>query len=284
MVAGENFRHCWFNEIREEQATSMDPITEEHIRFYETNGYLQLDNVLTMREVEGLHVALDVAVQDRQKFHVNEGPRQDPEYTKVFLQVVNLWERYPAIEDYVHHRRVAEIARALTRSSFVRLWHDQALIKYPQDSKATAWHQDKVYWPMNETGALSCWMALDDVTVQNGCMWFIPGSHKLGPLDPVDLREASPESLLTLLPDEMRKNVKPVAVEMKAGSCTFHNGLTFHYAGPNTTQRPRRAMVTIYMPAGTTYRMLQHIVGDRGNLKAGEEFHGPLFPIVAKKG
>jgi ectoine hydroxylase-related dioxygenase (phytanoyl-CoA dioxygenase family) len=69
---------------------------------------------------------------------------------------------------------------------------------------------------------------------------------------------------------------------MKAGSCTFHNGLTLHYAGPNVTEKPRRAMVTIYIPAGTTYKPHPHIVGDRANLQPGEEFHGPLFPIVAR--
>jgi ectoine hydroxylase-related dioxygenase (phytanoyl-CoA dioxygenase family) len=204
-------------------------VSEEQVRFYEANGYVQIDNVLTAQEVEQLRGALETAVEDRRKYNLNEGPRVDAGYTKVFLQMVNIWERYPVVEEYVHNRRVAEIARVLTRSSHVRLWHDHALIKYPQDSKPTAWHQDLVYWPMNERGALSCWMALDDVRVENGCMWFLPGSHKLGPLDPVDLGNASEDSLLAVLPEAMRKSVRPLAVELKSGSCTFHDGLTFHY-------------------------------------------------------
>ena len=258
------------------------PITEAQVQLYEENGFIQLHDVLPMKEVEQLRTALEIAVEDRRKFNLNEGPRQDPEYAKVFLQMVNLWERYPSIRKYVLNRRIGEIARRLTRSSSVRLWHDHALIKYPRDSKATAWHQDQVYWPMNETGALSCWMALDDVTVQNGCMSFIPGSHKLGPLAPVDLGNAGTDSLLTLLPPGLKSASSPVAMEMKAGSCTFHNGLTFHYAGPNVTGNPRRAMVTIYMPAGTTYKALLHLVGDRAHLFPGDEIDGPLFPIVAE--
>lgn len=256
------------------------PVTEEQVRFYEENGYLQLHNVLTMPEVEDLRRHVDRAIEDVKKHSLNLGPRTDSGYTKVFLQMVNIWERYPAIEDYVHNVRVGEIARKLTRSKFVRLWHDQALIKYPKDSKPTAWHQDTVYWPMNEGGGLSCWMALDDVTVENGCMWFIPGTHKLGPLESVDLGNATEDSILSVLPEAYRAR-KPAAMPMKAGSCTFHNGLTLHYAGPNVTDKPRRAMVTIYMPAGTTYRQHPHLVGDRGNLQPGEEFHGPLFPIIA---
>ncbi len=255
-------------------------VTEEQVRFYEENGFVQLHNVLTADEVTTLRAALDVAIAERDRLKANWGPREDEGYTKVFLQMVNVWERYAAIEEYVLSPRVGGIARQLTRASSVRLWHDHALIKYPKDSKATAWHQDKVYWPMQENGALSCWMALDDVTVDKGCMWFVPGSHKLGPLDPVDLGRAGDDDLLALLPIGGRESVRPFIAEMKAGSCTFHNGLTFHYAGPNKTDGPRRAMVTIYMPDGTHYKPLEHLIGDRGNLKEGEEFHGPLFPTI----
>jgi hypothetical protein len=106
-------------------------------------------------------------------------------------------------------------------------------------------------------------------------MWFVPGSHKLGPLNPVDLGNTTADGPLSLLPEPFR-TARPAAVELSPGSCTFHNGLTFHYAGPNLTDIPRRAMVTIFIPAGTTYRRHEHLVGDRANLLPGEEFHGPL--------
>ncbi|HMK39260.1 MAG TPA: phytanoyl-CoA dioxygenase family protein, partial [Bacteroidota bacterium] len=152
------------------------PVSEEQVRFYQENGYVRLDGVLGAAEVESLRSALAVAVEDRKKYDRNEGPRTDPGYAKVFLQMVNLWEHYPAVREYVQSPRIGEIARKLARARSVRLWHDHALIKYPKDSKPTVWHQDWVYWPMQQTGALSCWMALDDVTVRNGCMSFIPGS------------------------------------------------------------------------------------------------------------
>jgi ectoine hydroxylase-related dioxygenase (phytanoyl-CoA dioxygenase family) len=123
-------------------------------------------------------------------------------------------------------------------------------------------------------------MALDDVTVENGCMHFIPGSHKLGRLDAIDL--INPQDLFKLVPAAKNKKFESVPVPLKTGSCTFHNDLTFHYAGPNKTDRPRRAMVTIYMPAGITYTHVPHIVGDRANLVEGEEFDGDLFPILAQ--
>ena len=256
------------------------PITEEQIQFYETNGYLKLENVLTPAEVEELRAALMSAVEDQIQKGTVASASQDKEYRKVFLQMVNLWERYPHIQKYVFNTRVAEIARRLSRSTHVRLWHDHALIKEPGDSKPTAWHQDLPYWPMKETNALSCWMALDDVNLDNGCMHFIPGSHKFGRLDPIDL--VTPQDIFNLVPATRNQRLEPVTVPLTAGSCTFHNGLTFHYAGPNKTDKPRRAMVTIYIPAGVTYKPVQHIVGDRANLKEGEEFDRDLFPILAR--
>jgi phytanoyl-CoA hydroxylase len=257
------------------------PITEEQIQFYEASGYVKLENVLTTSEVEELRAALQFAVDDQLQSPTVVTASPGQEYRKVFLQMVNLWERYPAIKKYVFNQKVAEIARRLSRSKNVRLWHDHALIKEPGDSKATAWHQDLPYWPMKQTTALSCWMALDDVTVENGCMHFIPGSHKFGRLDAIDL--TSPQDIFALVPGAEGKTSDPVAVPLKAGSCTFHNGLTFHYAGPNKTAKPRRAMVTIYIPAGVTYVPLQHIVGDRSGLKEGDEFEGELFPILASE-
>ncbi len=259
------------------------PLTEEQVAYYQENGFIRLEGVLTMDEVDALREGIARAVDDMRRHKLNLGPRTDAGYTKVFLQMVNLWERYPLFEEYARHPRVAGIARSLARTPSVRLWHDQALIKYPKESKATVWHQDFPYWPMNEPGALSCWMALDEVTIQRGCMWFIPGSHKMGPLEPVDLGNVTADSPLAGLPESLCDAPRQ-AVELSPGSCTFHNGLTFHYAGPNLTDIPRRAMATIYMPAGTTYKSLPHIVGDRGNLAPGEEFHGPLFPIVARGG
>jgi phytanoyl-CoA hydroxylase len=257
------------------------PLTEEQIQFYESNGYIKLENVISLQEVEDLRAAIAVAVADRKRRDAVAGPLQDPNYEKIFLQMVNLWEMYPQIKKYVFNERIAQIACKLSRSEYVRLWHDHALIKQPRDSGATAWHQDLPYWPMKQTTALSCWMALDDVTVENGCMHFIPGSHKFGRLEPIQL--ANPQDIFELVPEGLRRDVKPIPIELNAGSCTFHNGLTFHYAGPNKTDKPRRAMVTIYIPAGVTYMPVPHVVGDRAHLREGEQFEHDLFPILAHK-
>jgi ectoine hydroxylase-related dioxygenase (phytanoyl-CoA dioxygenase family) len=71
---------------------------------------------------------------------------------------------------------------------------------------------------------------------------------------------------------------------MPAGSCTFHNGLTFHYAGPNTTDRPRRAMITIYMPDGVHFSGADHVVTQDLDLRVGDVLAGERFLVLAEAG
>jgi len=256
------------------------PISEEQVRFYEENGYIQLLNVLTPEELEQVRAALDdvMAVQLDRRHDVSADRAT---YEKIFVQKVNLWQVHPGIRRYVFSPKLAEIARRLARARQVRLWHDHALIKMPGDSKASPWHQDLPYWPMCESGALSCWMALDDVFEANGCMAFVPGSHRIGRLEPIKL--VDPQDIFKLVPAASNQEFKKVFQPMPAGSCTFHNGMTFHYAGPNATDKPRRAIITIYMPDEVHFTGAKHVVTEDLNLRVGDMLAGERFPVLAEK-
>ncbi len=253
------------------------PLSEKQIESYQHDGYIQLHDVLTAEELRRIRAAVDeVTEANIQRRQAEAGGLRD--YDRVFLQMVNLWRVHDTIREYVFSPKLAGIARRLARTPRVRLWHDHALVKLPGDSKPSPWHQDLPYWPMNESGSLSCWMALDDVSVQNGCMQFIPGSHLWGSLPPINL--SNPQDIFQYVPD--KEKVEPKVMAMSAGSCTFHNGLTFHYASSNQTDRPRRAMITIYMPEGITYREQRHIVTDGLGLKPGELIARDLFPVLSE--
>lgn len=253
------------------------PITEEQVAFYQTNGYIQLFDVLSPSELAEVRAALDDAnrIALDARHHTSSG-----EYEKVFVQKVNLWTVHEGMRRYVLNPRIAEIARRLAATPRVRLWHDHALTKMPGDSRESPWHQDLPYWPMNEAGALSCWMALDDVDERNGCMQFVPGSHAWGKFEPIRLVDA--QDLFGLVPEPETKDFTPVVMRMPAGSCTFHHGLTFHYASANSTDRPRRAVITIYMPEGVTYSGRPHVVTDGLGLQVGAPIAGDLFPVLAE--
>ncbi|MCC6730466.1 MAG: phytanoyl-CoA dioxygenase family protein [Chthonomonadales bacterium] len=254
------------------------PLSEEQVRFYQENGYIQLFDVLPPDELARTRSALDDAnrLTLDARHHTSAA---NPEYERVFVQKVNLWRVHEGMRRYVLNARVAEIARRLAGAERIRLWHDHALVKMPGDSRESPWHQDLPYWPMNESGALSCWMALDDVDERNGCMQFVPRSQSWGQLEPIRLVNA--QDLFGLVTEPETKDFTPVVMRMPAGSCTFHHGLTFHYASANSTDRPRRAIITIYMPDGTTYSGKPHVVTDGLGLVPGQAFEGPMFPVLA---
>ena len=248
------------------------------MRFYQDNGYIQLLNVLLPGELETVRQWLAEAMTKPAEKSTDMSGNLD--VAKVFLQKVNLWRDHEGMRQYVLGKRIAGIARRLAGTTRVRLWHDHALIKRPRDSKPSPWHQDLPYWPMNQAGALSCWMALDDVNKDNGCMEFIPGSHTWGKLDPINL--VDPQDIFKMVPDKDPAAFKPVAMPMPAGSCTFHHGLTFHYAYHNVTDKPRRAIITIYMPEGISYRHAPHVVTDSLGLRENDPISGELFPVLSE--
>jgi phytanoyl-CoA hydroxylase len=251
------------------------PLTPEQVEAFRRDGFIQLDDVISGPELEAMREAVASAVAE-------ETAQEDPNrvktsYDQIFIQKVNLWTRYETVKPFVLHRRFGNIAARLMGQT-ARLWHDQALFKEPRTGAKTPWHQDTPYWPHEpKKDQLSIWIALSDATLENGCMSFVPGTHNLRDVELVNL--ADPQDLYAIAPQT--KGIKPVTCQLKAGSCTVHNGLTFHYAGPNRSDGMRQAFVMIYMPDGTTYNGAKHVVTEPLGLKVGQRLDHPLFPVVS---
>jgi ectoine hydroxylase-related dioxygenase (phytanoyl-CoA dioxygenase family) len=114
--------------------------------------------------------------------------------------------------------------------------------KAPGSATATPWHQDCAYWiSMPDRRAASCWVALDDAIVDNGCMWYIAGSHLL------PIRSHWPAGKGGALQCAAEEE-EATPIEITAGSCIWHHGGTLHYSRGNTTHRRRRAFITNYRP------------------------------------
>ena len=155
------------------------------------------------------------------------------------------------------------------------------MIKPPgQTSKETNWHQDAPYWPMDPVGALSAWIAVDHVTPDNGCLHFVPGTHKFERLEPIKLGVAG-ESIVDKMRERGYEVPEPVTMDMPSGGVTFHHGCTFHYAGPNQTTAPRRAFAIIYIPDYTTFTGTHDAAGAGDEMQPGGPWNHPLHPILA---
>jgi ectoine hydroxylase-related dioxygenase (phytanoyl-CoA dioxygenase family) len=258
-------------------------VANQDIEAFREQGFIQFKGFFSTAEMDELRAAIDAAIAANRERIVGAqgGGRLSDGYEKVFNQMVNLWVDSPGAKAYSFSRRLAEAGRQLTGSRHVRIYHDHAMIKPAgQDSRATNWHQDAPYWPMDPIGSFSAWIAVDDVTIANGCLHFVPGSHKFGLLEAIQLTDAN-DSIV----DKMRKSghavAEPVPMEMAAGGVTFHHGCNFHYAGPNQTELPRRAHAIIYIPADTIFTGGKDAAGASDEMTVGGPWAHPLHPILA---
>lgn len=236
-------------------------LTQEQLDSYQENGFIVLHDFLTPDELETWRDAVDEAVSDRGKRRIPNRPDADVKddedyYTNVFVQRVNLWQSSATMRELMIDWRLGKMAAELAGVDGMRIWHDQALIKQPW-ANPTGWHLDNPYWSYSSRDTLSMWVALDDVTLQNGCLYFLPGSHKTATFDNVSIGE-NISDIFQVYPEW--KEIMAVPAEMKAGSCSFHNGLIAHGAGPNMTPGWRRAMTCGYMPDGCTFNGQQNIL------------------------
>jgi ectoine hydroxylase-related dioxygenase (phytanoyl-CoA dioxygenase family) len=128
----------------------------------------------------------------------------------------------------------------------LRYYTDQMFVKPPRHGSAVPWHQDSAYWLAAEPNLMSAWIALDDTTVENGCVRYVPGSHR--ELLPHHVVESDNPNKLTTRPEFIDASLE-VPAEMSAGSICFHHSSCMHHSLPNESGKPRRGLVLIYLPA-----------------------------------
>eukprot|EP01065_Artemidia_motanka_P046405 TRINITY_DN7025_c0_g1_i1.p1 TRINITY_DN7025_c0_g1~~TRINITY_DN7025_c0_g1_i1.p1 ORF type:complete len:235 (+),score=70.27 TRINITY_DN7025_c0_g1_i1:228-932(+) len=143
------------------------------------------------------------------------------------------------------HARTLALAKHLLGDDAV-FDFDMLIYKAPHTDTATPFHQDEAYWAeMPDKSAVSCWVALDDATVDNGCMWHVHGSHAR----PLAVhRPAKPGSHVLVAADPSFGEAEATPCPLKAGDVVMHHGRTVHYTRGNTTDTRRRAYITNFRP------------------------------------
>lgn len=236
-------------------------LTPEQINAYRGNGFLFFPDLLTADEVGELETAVLEAISTMGKNKIADGLEWiegDGFYDKVFTQRMNLWRINDTVKRYTRATELGQMAARLAGVDAMRIWCDQALIKEPF-ANPTAYHLDNPFWSFHSHDSISIWIALDDATLENGCMWFLPGSHKMAGFEitPIGM---DMNGIFETYPQ--MAGIDPVPVPMKAGDCSFHNGLVAHGAGPNMTRGRRMAMTAAFMPDGSTFNGEQNILTD----------------------
>jgi phytanoyl-CoA hydroxylase len=251
-------------------------ISPEQVKKYQDEGFLVIPDFLSQQELAEWRTALDEALEKRKGNKLPDrasvyGKGDDADksyYDNVFDQLINLWQDNEKMRNIMLDARLGKMAAELSGSDGIRIWHDQALIKKPW-ANPTSWHLDTPYWSFSDRRALSIWVALDDATLENGCLFFIPGSHKQTTFENPGIGK-NMGAIFNTYP--AFKTAPSKAAVMKAGSCSFHCGLTIHGAHANMTPGFRRAMTCAYMPDGNTFNGIQNILSDEqvAQLRVGD--------------
>jgi phytanoyl-CoA hydroxylase len=271
-------------------------LTKQQVKDFERNGFLKGDIMLDEDEVELLREELDLVMEGKsvKKPVLNHNMLEgDSLYDNMkmtvsakVVQIVNIWMASDAFFKHTAHPQICEEIAQLCQTDTVRVWHDQIQYKPPVTGGPTIWHQDHPAWPIIQPADLvSAWVALDDATVENGCMWMVPGSHKWG--DQQKYLASTPDfkpyhKQPELLPEGAVVHAEPF--EIKKGQVGYHHSLTWHGSPHNRSPFKRRAIAVHYMPGHTRYEPVGgHPMLTYVQVQPGEILQGDHFPEVYRK-
>jgi ectoine hydroxylase-related dioxygenase (phytanoyl-CoA dioxygenase family) len=257
-------------------------LTDEQIDFFNENGYLAGILILDALQLEVLRTELVELMRPEQasnplfyEYHLNESPDQD----RVLFHALGAWRVSAAFHDLLFHPAVTVPASQLL-GGHVRFWHDQLFIKPAHHGGIVAWHQDYSYWTRTKPVAhLTCWIGLDDSTTENGCVHYVPGSHKWNLLPRGPLTDDM-NAVVDRLSDDQKRNFNPVAVELKAGEASFHHPLMVHGSFENRSHKSRRAEVINMIRDGVLSDTDEPLLAGIPIIPTGQRIEGQFFPLL----
>lgn len=232
------------------------------LEFFATQGYLAMDGLLTPAEIESSTAALSDLAHRRTVWDKRVWSQEEPYYAQggqdertddpelrlrklaYFVQIE------PRLDAIARH---AGLLRAVAQliGPGARMIQDMALLKPPFRGSEKPWHQDTAYFDWTPLGGiLGTWIALDEATVENGCMQVIPGSHLEGPMPHFHVRDCQ-------IADQRVRAERAVAIPLKPGGVLFFSGLLHHGTPPNTTAARRRALQYHYAAANCERMTIQ---------------------------
>jgi ectoine hydroxylase-related dioxygenase (phytanoyl-CoA dioxygenase family) len=261
-------------------------LSDEQVAFYHEYGYLKGIRILTDRQVEALREELKELMDPSQpghhlfyEYHSNES--KDP--SRSLFHALGAWRVAPGFHDLLWSP-VFTVPASQLLGGAVRFWHDQLFCKPARRGGVVAWHQDYSYWtrttPLRH---LTCWIGLDDSTRENGCVHYIPGSHRWPDL-PVTGLTGDMDAIQSVLTAEQKKQFTPVAAELKKGECSFHHPRTIHGSFENTTDGPRRGTVINVIADGVMSNSDEPLLEGVPVIPKGEKLGGRFFPLLIAPG
>lgn len=240
---------------------------------FNENGYLILDKFIHSEYLDELRNKFEPLFKgdfetgiepDEWNWKFNRDPMN------VTRQICNAWKSDNLIKQLVCHRIIGEICSKLMNWSGARLIQDNLLWK-PPGGKTLSYHQDAAYddWIIPQT-MMTCWMSMDDTSIEKGTLEYVRGSHKWG-LQPPKGKFHSPDDYKKELNSFAKKNNKKIEityVKVPAGGAAFHHGYMWHGSGINNSREDRRAIVSHCVPNNAKF----HPTNEGGTAKTYKKF------------
>lgn len=227
-------------------------IRESDVLSHRERGYLVVEGALTPGEVTELrHEAARICRGELGALPGVPPSRAEDSDDEVISRVLCLHQPHkvsPVMHRYLAHRTIVDV---LTRiiSPNVKAMQSMLFIK-AAGKPGQAWHQDEDYIPTRDRSLTGVWIAMDDATVENGCLWVIPGSQRHGVLWPLKWHGDRRFDCAQEAYDFPFRDEDAIPVEVKAGAMVFFNGYLLHRSLPNHAKAGfRRALVNHYMSA-----------------------------------
>ncbi|MEO7801675.1 MAG: phytanoyl-CoA dioxygenase family protein [Ginsengibacter sp.] len=258
-------------------------LRDEQVDFFNENGYLANVKMLDENQINSIKSEIEDLADVKHpghhlfyEYHTNES--SDP--LTILFHALGAWRITPGLHDVLWNPRFMMAASQLLGNKPVRFWHDQLFCKPPKKGGVVAWHQDYSYWTRTKPLAhITCWCGLDDSTKENGCLQYVPGSHRWGLLDKPELA-GDMLGIENFLTSEQSKEFKPIPVETKAGEAIFHHPLTLHGSGENKSDKPRRAFVINAFANGVISDTDDVLLTGVPPVKKGNKMEGQFFPLL----
>jgi hypothetical protein len=219
-------------------------LSHEQIAFFHENGFLALPRLMPEEEIPWMREIYDRLFAERAGWESGDqfdlAGTDEEGQAAALPQILGPAKYAPELRDSSLWKHAAQAVRQLLGEE-ATFGDGHMIFKPPRTGAETPWHQDEAYWdPSQDYTSLSIWVPLQEATIENGCMWFVPGSHRLEVLPHQSIGgDVRVHALETLVGETSGA----VACPLPAGGATFHLSRTLHYAGPNVSDVPRRAYI-----------------------------------------
>jgi hypothetical protein len=230
--------------------------TEEQVQFFVENGYLVLPDLMTPDELEELKRDTVTLARGGYPCETFQPLPNDMSDTEVLQNILCIHQPHfisPVMEKYTRHPKICGVLSQITAAHLpfwdgsVKCMQSMLFVK-PPNFQGQAWHQDEIYIPTRDRSLIGAWIAVDDATIENGCLWILPGSHRAGYLYPQH-EHNNPDEFDFAKESFGFDESGEVPVEVKAGTLVFFNGYLLHRSRKNRSQVFRRVLVNHYMNA-----------------------------------